>query len=41
MIKRIDGLPAVLTCFAYREEYFPEMEGMLATIREHIPTGPW
>ena len=40
MIKRIDGLPAVLTCFAYREEYFPEMEGMLATIREHHPDWP-
>ncbi len=37
MVKRVDELPVVLTCFAYRDEYFPEMEGMLATIREHHP----
>ena len=40
MIKRIDELPAVLTSFAYRQEYFAEMEGMLATIREHHPDWP-
>ena len=40
MIKRIDEVPAILTCFAYREEYFAEMEGMLATIREHHPDWP-
>lgn len=40
MIKRIDQLPAVLTSFAYREEYFPEIEGMLATIKEHHPDWP-
>ena len=38
MTKRVDELPAVLTCFAYRDEYFPELEGMLATIREHHPS---
>lgn len=38
MIERIDQLPAVLTSFAYREEYFPELEGMLATVRRHHPT---
>ncbi len=31
MPTRVDQLPAVLTSFAYREEYFPELEGMLAT----------
>ncbi len=40
MIKRVDELPAVLTCFAYRREYFAEMEGMLATVREHHPDWP-
>jgi len=34
---KIDQLPAVLTSFAYREEYFPELEGMLATVRKHHP----
>ncbi|HEY6252893.1 MAG TPA: hypothetical protein VI685_23285 [Candidatus Angelobacter sp.] len=37
MTCRIDQLPVVLTSFAYREEYFPEIDGMLATIREHHP----
>jgi hypothetical protein len=36
-MKKIYELPAVLTSFAYREEYFPELDGMLATIREHHP----
>ncbi|HEY6352090.1 MAG TPA: hypothetical protein VI636_22060 [Candidatus Angelobacter sp.] len=40
MICRIDQLPAVLTSFAYREEYFPEIEGMLATVKEHHPHWP-
>jgi hypothetical protein len=35
--RRIHGLPAVLTSFAYREEYFPELEGMVATIRNYHP----
>src|SRR5262245_13916895 len=35
MVNRISELPAVLTCFAYRSEYVQEMEGMLATIRDH------
>src|SRR5947207_8732514 len=34
-MKRIDRLPAVLASFAYREEYFPELEGMLASVRKH------
>jgi hypothetical protein len=37
MYKRIDKLPAILTSFAYREEYFPELDGMLVTIRRHHP----
>src|SRR6185369_5013051 len=37
MLKRIDQLSVILTSFAYREEYFPELDGMLATIREHHP----
>jgi hypothetical protein len=37
MLKRIDQLPVILTSFAYREEYFPELDGMLATIRQHHP----
>ncbi|HEY6252891.1 MAG TPA: hypothetical protein VI685_23275 [Candidatus Angelobacter sp.] len=37
MIKRIAQLPAVLTSFAYREDYFPEIEAMLATVKEHHP----
>lgn len=34
---RIDQLPAVLTSFAYREEYFPELEEMTSTVRKHHP----
>lgn len=37
-MKRIDQLPAVLTSFAYREEYFSELQGMLATVQKHHPT---
>ncbi|HEY6352089.1 MAG TPA: hypothetical protein VI636_22055 [Candidatus Angelobacter sp.] len=37
MIKRIDQLPVVLTSFAFREEYFPELDGMVATAKEHHP----
>jgi len=37
MIKRIAQLPAVLTSFAYREDYFPEIEAMLAKVKEHHP----
>lgn len=36
-MKKLYELPTVLTSFAYREEYFPELDGMLATIREHHP----
>ncbi|MBZ5505845.1 MAG: hypothetical protein LAO78_10190 [Acidobacteriia bacterium] len=37
MIKQTHELPVVLTSFAYREEYFSELEGMLATARRHHP----
>jgi hypothetical protein len=37
VIQRLDKLPAVLTSFAYRSEYFPELEGMIATVKEHHP----
>lgn len=40
MTKRIDQLPAVLTSYAYRREYFPELEAMIPTIREHHPGWP-
>jgi hypothetical protein len=36
-MKRVDELPVVLTSFAYRREYFGELDGMLATIRKHHP----
>ncbi|PYP88402.1 MAG: hypothetical protein DMF61_07365 [Blastocatellia bacterium AA13] len=37
MTERIDKLPVVLTSFAYREEYFRELDGLLTTVREHHP----
>jgi hypothetical protein len=37
MIQRIDQLPVVLTSFAYRSEYFSELDCMLATVRDHHP----
>lgn len=38
MIHRIDRLLTVLTSFAYREEYFPELDGMLkATASTGLP----
>ena len=37
MIKRTDQLPVVLTSFAFREEYFRELDGMLATAKQHHP----
>ena len=40
MISRTDELPAILTCFAYRHQYFAEMDGMVATVREHHPDWP-
>ena len=37
MVKQTDNLPLVLTSLAFRKEYFPELEGMLATAKQHIP----
>lgn len=37
MIKQTDQLPLVLTSFAFREEYFPELDEMLATAKQHHP----
>src|SRR5436309_15434024 len=37
MIKRTDQLPVVLTSFAFRQEYFSELDGMVASVREHHP----
>jgi hypothetical protein len=37
MIKRTDQLPVVLTSFAFREEYFPELDGMVASVKQHHP----
>ncbi len=33
-------LTTVVTCFAFREEYFPELSGMIATIEECHPEWP-
>jgi hypothetical protein len=40
MCKRIDEIPVLLTCFAYRSEYFAELDAMLDTVREHHPRWP-
>lgn len=37
MIKRTDELPVVLTSFAFREEYSLELDGMVASVRQHHP----
>lgn len=37
MIKKINQLRVVLTSFAYRSEYFYELEKMLATVKAHHP----
>ena len=40
MTKRLHDLQSVLTSFAYRTEYFNEIDGMLVTVREHHPDWP-
>lgn len=40
MKRIVHELPAVVTCYAYRQEYIEEMEGMLVTIKEHHPDWP-
>lgn len=37
MIQRIDQLPVVFTSFAFREQYFPVLEGLVAGVKEHHP----
>ena len=37
MIRQTDQLPVVLTSFAFREEYFDELDGMLASAKQHHP----
>ena len=40
MTKRLHELQSILTSFAYRSEYFHELDGMLVTAREHHPGWP-
>ena len=37
MKRKIHDFPCVLTSFAYRQEYWPELDGMLNTVRHHHP----
>lgn len=37
MIRTTNQMPVILTSFAFREEYFSELDGMVASIREHHP----
>lgn len=37
MLKKIFEVPVVLTSYAYNKEYVVEMEGMIASIKEHHP----
>lgn len=39
-IRQLKDLPTVLTCFVLRDEYFPELDGMLATVKRHHPRWP-
>lgn len=40
MVQAISDLPVVLTCFAFRQEYFSELDAMLVTLKEHHPDWP-
>jgi hypothetical protein len=40
MVKQADQLPLVLASLAFRKEYFPELEGMLAAAKQHTPVDP-
>src|SRR5258707_817551 len=40
MKRLLTELPTVVTSFAYRRDYFAELEGMLASVREHHPDWP-
>lgn len=37
MVNKTHQVPVILTSFAFREEYFPELEGMVASARQHHP----
>jgi hypothetical protein len=39
--RQLKDLPTVLTCFVLRDEYFSELDGMLATVERHHPDWPW
>jgi hypothetical protein len=38
--RRVDEIGAVLTCFAFRSEYFAELDAMVGTVRAHHPDWP-
>lgn len=40
MIEKIERLPSALTSFGYRDEYVAELDGLIATVREHHPDWP-
>jgi hypothetical protein len=37
MVKTTDQVPVILTSFAFREEYFQELDGMVASVKRHHP----
>jgi hypothetical protein len=37
VVKKANQVPLVLTSFAFREEYFSELDGMIASARRHHP----
>jgi hypothetical protein len=40
MVKKTNQLPTILTSFAFRKEYFSELDGMVASVKEHHPDWP-
>jgi hypothetical protein len=40
MVKKTNQLPTILTSFAFRKEYFSELDGMLASVKEYHPDSP-
>lgn len=40
MLKSIAQVGVVLTSFAFRDEYLPELEGLLVTVKKHHPDWP-
>jgi hypothetical protein len=37
MVKKTNQVPVILTSFAFREEYFQELDSMVASARQHHP----